>query len=52
MAWEYGVDYELPHCPVCGRECHTIYEDKNGHILGCNHDIEAKDANDYFEEEQ
>jgi hypothetical protein len=50
MAWDHGVDYELPKCPVCGRECSTIYQDIDGYNLGCNKCVRSIDAYEFEEE--
>lgn len=36
--------YEVPHCPVCGCECETIYRNRYDEIIGCNECIDAVDA--------
>lgn len=33
-----------PHCPVCGKECGTIYHDREGDIFGCDECIQTTDA--------
>ncbi len=35
-----------PACPVCGRECMTIYRDRDGEIVGCDDCIREIDARD------
>ncbi len=30
-----GKAPDYPHCPICGRECHTVYLDRNMEIVGC-----------------
>ena len=37
-------NYEVPHCPVCGQECETLYRDRYGEVIGCNDCIDAVDA--------
>ena len=34
----------IPHCPVCGAECDTLYEDMFGEFAGCERCIHLKDA--------
>lgn len=49
-------DYNVPICPVCGRECETIYKDsKSGEIIGCDECISecmADDCEECFPEEK
>lgn len=33
-----------PHCPVCGKECETIYRDKYGEIFACDECVKKQDA--------
>lgn len=39
-AERYGMppydDDPEPTCPICGKECETIYTDKDGDVFGCN----------------
>lgn len=37
-------EYEVPICPVCGRESDTIYEDKDGQVVACGECIVRRDA--------
>lgn len=37
-------NYEVPHCPVCGQECETLYRNRYGEIIGCDDCIDAVDA--------
>ena len=37
------------HCPICGKECETIYYDKGGLLVGCGECIRIKDAYDVAE---
>lgn len=46
-----GGDPIWPTCPVCGKECETIYMDKSQYALGCNLCVEAVDAWEYLEGE-
>ena len=36
-------------CPVCGRECEEIYEDKDGDAFGCEHCVKCLDADQWWE---
>ena len=40
-----------PHCPVCGKECERIYQDKDGYNFGCNLCVRQIDGWDYEEEQ-
>jgi len=33
-----------PICPVCGKDCDTVYKDAHGDICGCDRCIEMRDA--------
>lgn len=35
---------QYPYCPVCERECETIYIDRNGEIVGCDCCVTRRDA--------
>ena len=37
-------------CPVCGKECDTVYLDLDGDVAGCEHCITLKDAYEYLYE--
>lgn len=40
-------DYDVPICPVCGKECEMIYKDaKLGDIIGCDECIDAVSADE------
>ena len=39
-------------CPECGNTCETIYRNRFGEVIGCDHCIEHQDACDWWEEEQ
>lgn len=39
-----GKEPQYPHCPVCGKECETIYRHTSGLFIGCDVCIETKDA--------
>ena len=34
----------IPLCPVCGKECDTVYLDLDGEVAGCDRCITLKDA--------
>ena len=41
---------EPPKCPLCGRNCETVYIDRsNGEAIGCDKCIRSVDAWDYQE---
>ena len=57
---EYIPDYRLdptvpddhiPICPVCGKECDTVYLDYEGEVVGCDRCVFMKDAYEYLYEE-
>ena len=31
-----GKEPEYPHCPVCSKECETVYKTKDYEIIGCD----------------
>ena len=39
-----GHKPEYPSCPVCGKNCETIYTDNAGNIFGCDVCIKQEDA--------
>lgn len=39
-----GEPENIPHCPICGKECDTIYRDRDYEIVGCEECITAYDA--------
>ena len=41
--YPHGVPKE-PHCPVCGKECETIYRDEFGEIFACDVCVRKQDA--------
>ena len=41
----------IPVCPICGRECDTLYLDKDRDVAGCDRCITLKDAYEYLSEE-
>ncbi len=42
----------VPICPVCGKECDTVYLDKDDEVVGCDRCISMTDAYDYLYEEE
>ena len=44
-----GIEPEDPRCPMCGRECETIYRDRHGDIFACDECIRIDDAWDTAE---
>lgn len=42
---------DWPTCPVCGKECETIYQDADKYVVGCNRCVFAFDAWEYQMEE-
>lgn len=44
-----GQEPDSPHCPICGKECETIYRYQNGDILGCDECLRIDDAYDVAE---
>ena len=39
-----GKEPEAYHCPLCGKECESIYKNKDtGEIVGCENCIEIAD---------
>lgn len=41
----------IPICPVCGKECDTVYLDMDRDIAGCDCCINLVDAYEYLYEE-
>lgn len=35
---------EYPHCPVCGRECETVFMDENDVIFACDNCCKKRSA--------
>jgi len=35
---------KVPHCPICGEECDTLFRDKDGEVFGCDNCVEQLDA--------
>ena len=46
----YPVEPKWPRCPVCNKECETIYWSKSGDVVGCDECLETQDAWDYQKE--
>ena len=42
----------IPVCPVCGKECDTVYLDYEGEVAGCDRCIFMEDAYVYLYEEE
>lgn len=38
----------VPYCPVCGKECETVYTDNDGDVIGCDCCVNGHDAFDYL----
>ena len=38
----------IPRCPVCSRECDTLYLDKDNEVFGCEQCITLCDAYEYL----
>lgn len=38
------IEVRWPRCPVCGRECETIYQNGDGYAVGCDECLTALDA--------
>ena len=45
------ADEFIPRCPVCGRECDTLYIDARGEVAGCEICIRLEGAYEYLYEE-
>lgn len=43
---------EEPVCPICGKECETIYIDIDNDVCGCDQCVNKKDAWDWKEEKE
>ena len=39
-----GREPQPPRCPVCDKECETIYKDRSGDIFGCDRCVTAVDV--------
>ena len=39
---------EPVYCPVCGKDCETIYMDRDGDIFACDRCIKHQDDYDWF----
>lgn len=44
------VEPKWPRCPICCKECETIYWSKSGEVVGCDECLEKQDAWDYQKE--
>ena len=42
----------IPACPICGKECDTVYLDTDEEVVGCDQCISLADAYDYLYEEE
>ena len=47
--YQYG-DPKWPRCPICNKECETVYWSKQGEVVGCDECLETMDAWTYMEE--
>ena len=45
------ADDFIPRCPVCGRECDTLYLDSDREVFGCDRCVTLMDACEYLYEE-
>ena len=44
-AERYGIPSPDPVCcPVCGKECERIFQDKDGDVFGCDMCVKSIDA--------
>ncbi len=52
----YGMppydDGPAPVCPICGKECETIYKDKDGDVFGCDQCVRTQDAWEWQDEQK
>ncbi|MBO5567796.1 MAG: hypothetical protein J6A79_02455 [Clostridia bacterium] len=39
-----GKEPTYPRCPICGEECDTLYEDRDGMVFACDNCVSTKDA--------
>ena len=39
-----GKDPEFPICPICGKECDTVYRNSDREIVGCSECVTMDDA--------
>lgn len=42
--WPEGREPDQPVCPICGRECETIYRNRDGVIFACDGCVESCEA--------
>lgn len=40
-----------PFCPICSRECNSLYLDTDGDVIGCEHCISQTDSFTYVNED-
>ena len=46
----FGMPSPEPvECPICGKECEEIYEDRDGYVFGCEHCVKCHDSYDWRE---
>lgn len=43
---------EPVYCPICGKECTTIYKDINSEVFACNWCLEEQDADEWQAQEK
>ena len=46
------ADEFIPRCPVCGRECDTLYLASDREVFGCDRCVSLVDAYEYLYEKQ
>ena len=39
-----GKEPNVPRCPCCGKECETIYKDRNKEVVGCDMCVVSVDS--------
>lgn len=39
-------------CPICGKDCETIYTDINGDAVGCNNCLTLWEAGEWHNEQE
>jgi hypothetical protein len=42
----------MPVCPVCGKECNSIFLDTNREAFGCEHCVKEEDSYEWLEQEK
>ena len=40
------------YCPICGKECDTIYLDKHGDVFGCEMCIDTMESWDWKDQQR